>query len=59
MGVNMLHQLVTRRLVSSRYKPVKREFTSKTEDLPVTVAERMPVSSAIMACWYGCDAAQP
>ena len=33
------HQLVTRRLVSSRCKPVKREFTSRTEDLPDTAAE--------------------
>ena len=36
------HQLMTRRLVSSRSKPVKREFTSKTEDLPDTAAESMP-----------------
>ena len=36
------HQLVTRRLVSSRCKPVKREFTSRTEDLPDTAAESMP-----------------
>ena len=36
------HQLVTRRQVSSRCKPVKREFTSRTEDLPDTAAESMP-----------------
>ena len=36
------HQLVTRRLVSSRCKPVKREFTSRTEDLPDTAAKSMP-----------------
>ena len=47
------HQLETRRLESSRCKPVKREFTSKTEDLPDTAVESMPVSSTIMACWYG------
>ena len=39
------HQLETRRLESSRCKPVKREFTSKTEDLLDTAAENMPVSS--------------
>ena len=42
MGVNMLPPAVTRRLVSSRCKPVQREFTSRTEDLPDTAAKSMP-----------------
>ena len=53
------HQLVTRRLESSRCKPIKREFTLKTEDLPDTAAESMPVSSVIMSCWYGCICCTP